>query len=37
VLELDGRRISRLSVGRPPQPEDGDDAGLPDAEVTPGR
>jgi len=37
VLELDGRRISRLSVGRPPEPEDGDDAGVPDAEVTPGR
>jgi putative hemolysin len=36
VLELDGRRISRLSVDRPTAPGD-DDADVPSAEVTPGR
>jgi putative hemolysin len=35
VLELDGRRISRLSVSRPPEP-DGDTEDVPSA-ITPGR
>jgi putative hemolysin len=37
VLELDGRRIARLSVDRPPAPEGDDTADVPSAEATPGR